>query len=221
MTEAGRDSLSHMADSKLKGGKLLVLALYAALSGCGVLERISPQPRSAQIGVAPATGSLDRQIGKRPAAETQAIPRPSPKPAAETRPEKAEKTEKTEKAEKIEKADRRDKLKRGEVAALPGAEAVRQRSVERLPRLDPKRLVGLDENELRRMLGDPEAVRDALPARVWNYRADNCSLDVFLYLDLASHNFRALTYDVRTTTKSRREDAIEVCVGRIYVEARD
>lgn len=176
------------------------------------------------MGVAPATGSLDRQIAKRPAAETQVIPRPNLKPAVETRPEKtekAEKTEKEEKIEKIEKPDRRDKPKKGEVAALPDAEAVRQRSVERLPRLDPKRLVGLDENELRRMLGDPEAVRDAPPARVWNYRADNCSLDVFLYLDLASHNFRALTYDVRTTTKSRREDAIEVCVGRIYVEARD
>jgi hypothetical protein len=81
-------------------------------------------------------------------------------------------------------------------------------------------LVGLTETELSDVLGKPEAVSERPPAKIWSYRVDSCALDVFFYLDLDTESFRALTYDVRTTTRGGREDAIELCVGRIQTDRR-
>lgn len=53
------------------------------------------------------------------------------------------------------------------------------------PRLDdnPEQLVGLGPSSLAERLGSPGFVRRDGPAEVWQYAAEACILDVFLYRD--------------------------------------
>ena len=46
---------------------------------------------------------------------------------------------------------------------------------------DPQQLMGLDYDELNGILGKPALVRRDGDAEVWQYRADRCVLDLFLY----------------------------------------
>lgn len=46
---------------------------------------------------------------------------------------------------------------------------------------DPQQLMGLDRDALNGMLGKPALVRRDGGAEVWQYRADRCVLDLFLY----------------------------------------
>lgn len=82
----------------------------------------------------------------------------------------------------------------------------------------PSSLVGLDEKEVVRMLGQPERVQSKPPATVWSYTADDCELDVFFYLDLASERFRVLAYEVNAVRGS--QEMKKVCLGRIQSARR-
>lgn len=46
---------------------------------------------------------------------------------------------------------------------------------------DPQQLMGLDRDELNETLGEPALIRRDGDAEVWQYRADRCVLDLFLY----------------------------------------
>jgi hypothetical protein len=46
---------------------------------------------------------------------------------------------------------------------------------------DPRQLMGLDRATLNEKLGEPELIRRDGDAEVWQYRADRCVLDLFLY----------------------------------------
>ena len=46
---------------------------------------------------------------------------------------------------------------------------------------DPQQLMGLDRATLNEKLGEPALVRRDGDAEVWQYRADRCVLDLFLY----------------------------------------
>lgn len=46
---------------------------------------------------------------------------------------------------------------------------------------DPQQLMGLDRDALNEKLGQPELIRRDGDAEVWQYRADRCVLDLFLY----------------------------------------
>lgn len=46
---------------------------------------------------------------------------------------------------------------------------------------DPQQLMGLDRDAVNGMLGEPALVRRDGDAEVWQYRADRCVLDLFLY----------------------------------------
>lgn len=85
-------------------------------------------------------------------------------------------------------------------------------------RLNPNKLVGLDEREVIRLLGQPERVRSKPPATVWSYTVDKCTLDVSFYLDLASERFRVLAYEVNSARNS--EEMKKVCLGRIQSALR-
>jgi hypothetical protein len=85
-------------------------------------------------------------------------------------------------------------------------------------RIDPRALVGLDEEQIRSVLGNPGTVREQAPSRIWRYAAGSCSLDLFFYLDLGSSKFRALTYTVGTPKKSGPREAPDICVGRIRTQ---
>ena len=48
---------------------------------------------------------------------------------------------------------------------------------------DPQQLIGMGPASLNAFLGAPELIRREAPASLWQYRADNCVLDVVLYTD--------------------------------------
>jgi hypothetical protein len=63
--------------------------------------------------------------------------------------------------------------------------------------LAPERLVGLSEEDIKRLIGDPGGVREEPPAVVWSYSSARCGLNVFFYMDMATQTFRALTYELK------------------------
>jgi hypothetical protein len=87
------------------------------------------------------------------------------------------------------------------------------------PSIEPQALVGLGEEEITRMLGEPREVRNDPPAMVWNYAINDCRFDLFFYLDLKSQDFRALAYNFEPNTTS--DGAKKVCLARIQEANRD
>ena len=78
----------------------------------------------------------------------------------------------------------------------------------------PERVVGLTETALAAWLGDPANRREESPARVWRYQGAGCVLDVFLYLDLVSRQFRALSYEIRNANSDDQRCLSPVFAGR-------
>ena len=60
------------------------------------------------------------------------------------------------------------------LAALPPDPAIND---------DPQQLIGMGPASLNAFLGAPELIRREAPAILWQYRADDCVLDVVLYPD--------------------------------------
>jgi hypothetical protein len=98
--------------------------------------------------------------------------------------------------------------------------AVRPAPVEAF---NPGQLIGLDVEDVKQMIGAPDAVRAASPATVWSYNhtAAACSLEIFFYMDLGSQKLRALAYDVSSTGKPGDQRTAADCAGRIRAGSRD
>lgn len=101
------------------------------------------------------------------------------------------------------------------IPAPPGAKPVPPAK----PGMEPQGLVGLGEEEIAHMLGEPREVRNDPPAMVWNYVANDCTFDLFFYLDLKSQDFRALAYNFEPNTTS--DVAKKACLARIQEANRD
>ena len=61
---------------------------------------------------------------------------------------------------------------------------------------DPQRLVGLDFDGTKALLGDPAARMDQAPAKVWAYAGGGCMFSVFFYPSLDDQVFRVLAVEV-------------------------
>jgi hypothetical protein len=61
----------------------------------------------------------------------------------------------------------------------------------------PRELAGLSMSETETELGRPSAEADRAPAKVWQYRAGDCAVDVYFYLDMARNGFYALHHEAR------------------------
>ncbi|MHB1216583.1 MAG: hypothetical protein ACYC1L_00095 [Alphaproteobacteria bacterium] len=75
--------------------------------------------------------------------------------------------------------------------------------------LEPAKLMGLTYDDTEAAAGKPAEMRDEPPATVWRYQTDDCVIDVFFYMDLATKQFRAVAYDVRPAKKTA--DAQRIC----------
>jgi len=82
------------------------------------------------------------------------------------------------------------------------------------PGLDPHRLIGLSFTQMAALLGQPALQEERPPARAWTYNAATCVLTIFFYPDIATREFRALTYELKT------ESASEAGQGRCLHELR-
>ena len=86
---------------------------------------------------------------------------------------------------------------------------------------DPKLVIGLDRGQTVGLLGEPNNVREEPPATVWSYRVEDCSLDVFFYLDLASQHYRVLNYEVTAEEQQDSKRAIQRCLGKLRTVFRE
>jgi hypothetical protein len=80
------------------------------------------------------------------------------------------------------------------------------------------KLVGVSREQAETLLGSPAEQREAAPAKIWQYRAGDCVVDVYFYLDVARNDFFALHYDVRSESAAVGGEAAERCLQRIYSE---
>lgn len=81
-------------------------------------------------------------------------------------------------------------------------------------------LVGMSEEEVARLLGTADTLREEPPATVWGYQAGTCALDLFFYMDVESRNFRALAYDVSTSDGVKGDAALNACLKQIMDRRR-
>ena len=82
-------------------------------------------------------------------------------------------------------------------------------------RVDPRTLIGKNQGDVRDMLGAPADIKNAAPATIWRYSAQNCALEVFFYMDLGTNTLRALTYDAKVAEVAANDDVAAQCVGTI------
>ena len=61
---------------------------------------------------------------------------------------------------------------------------------------DPERLVGLDFDAAKALLGEPAATHEEPPAEVWAYQGGICSFNLFFYPSVDDKVFRVLAYQV-------------------------
>jgi hypothetical protein len=61
---------------------------------------------------------------------------------------------------------------------------------------DPQRLVGLDFDGTKALLGDPAARMEQPPAKVWAYASDGCMFSVFFFPSVDDQVFRVLAIEV-------------------------
>ena len=69
---------------------------------------------------------------------------------------------------------------------------------------DPDQLMGLAPRAVSRLLGPPSLFRTQTPAQVWQYTADDCGLDIYLYAeDATPERSRVTYYEIRGTDSLR------------------
>ncbi len=61
---------------------------------------------------------------------------------------------------------------------------------------DPQRLVGLDFDDTKALLGDPATRMEQPPAKVWAYAGGGCMISVFFYPSVDNQVFRVLAIEV-------------------------
>ena len=80
------------------------------------------------------------------------------------------------------------------------------------------RLIGLDQQHLTALLGEPRQRAEAPPATIWRYLGQACELDVYFYFDLQSQAMRALHYEIRS--HDSREQPAQQCYDELVSERR-
>lgn len=81
--------------------------------------------------------------------------------------------------------------------------------------LDPKALLGKNEYETRDILGPPSVIRAAASATIWRYQTDDCSLDLFFYMDLGTRSLKTLDYEFKTLPSATENPSNSACVAHI------
>jgi hypothetical protein len=80
---------------------------------------------------------------------------------------------------------------------------------------DPQRLVGLDFDGTKALLGDPAAQMEQPPAKVWAYAGGGCMFSVFFFPSIDDKIFRVLAVEVtdeptaQSTAQSTAESTAE------------
>lgn len=81
---------------------------------------------------------------------------------------------------------------------------------------DPAQLLGQSNDQVQALLGTPRLVRRDGPAEIWQYRASDCILDVFLYSGGSSATVRHVDLRGPGTAMPERR----ACFARMLIDQR-
>ena len=102
-----------------------------------------------------------------------------------------------------------------EPPASPAPEITARRGVND----DPDQLMGLAPQAVNRLLGPPSLLRTETPAEVWQYKAADCVLDIFLYAEEEKPDRSRVTYyEIRVADSA--PSGARACFADI-IESRD
>lgn len=83
--------------------------------------------------------------------------------------------------------------------------------------LHPVAVVGLGRGDTARLLGYPAEAAEEPPAVRWTYRGRGCELTVYFFMDVATRDFRALSY--QTSGSADAHDADAACFADLVAQA--
>lgn len=91
------------------------------------------------------------------------------------------------------------------------------------------KIIGLSQDDVAAAFGPPSITLERPPAKVWEYRSGNCSVEIYFYLDVGRNAFYALHYDspapnspgTPATATVSTHDAADRCLQRVYNAHRD
>ena len=95
---------------------------------------------------------------------------------------------------------------RNETATVPSKSSKNDSLASIPPDANPQQLIGLESRGLADMLGSPDFVRRDGNAEVWQYPAESCILDVFLYRDKGTLSVDYVELRGRGTALLSRQD---------------
>ncbi len=79
---------------------------------------------------------------------------------------------------------------------------------------DPHQLMGLAPGAVNSLLGPPSLLRTEAPAEVWQYAAEDCVLDIYLYAEEQMPDRSRVTYYEIRPSETAKRDA-RACFGKI------
>lgn len=102
------------------------------------------------------------------------------------------------------------------LVAPPPTAALTQKPLQP-PATAPVRLIGLDEQALESLLGQPSQIIGEAPGKTLLFRRHDCLLSLNLYPDVETRIFHTLSYEV--TSDEHDAGAIELCQDRFGLAA--
>jgi hypothetical protein len=98
--------------------------------------------------------------------------------------------------------------------------APRASSQAKTATIDPDRLIGMEPNDVRKLLGAPARTRNDRLPREWIYGTGRCSFRVFFYPNLNAASFRVLKYG-SSDGKGALIDTSDVCIRHILMARKN
>ncbi len=201
--------------SSLIGPRGLIASACLFLVGCEQILGLGDPPRES-----PAVVTAPKPTAPEPTAPGKATPAGTFIAEADTPETPAEVETPAAVPEPIKKpqsAEEPAPIETAESSETPPTTAALPEEPE-LPPFEPESFVGLSQQAVWQILGEPLSERQKGQATVWNYRDDYCDFALFFYLDLNTDSQRALTYELELDDQSA--DARNACLGALRAARR-
>ncbi|MGD9536185.1 MAG: hypothetical protein AB7P52_00715 [Alphaproteobacteria bacterium] len=86
------------------------------------------------------------------------------------------------------------------------------------PVVEPVDVVGLSESEAEDLLGAPIERSWRPPSKVLRYASNDCTVDIYFYLDVAKDRFQAL--QIKAPDSAADESELKTCLGKVRDDHR-
>jgi hypothetical protein len=103
--------------------------------------------------------------------------------------------------------------------APPTREQLQALGVAEARRLTSGSVIGLEFDEVHRLLGEPALRLDEPPARIWQYQTAECTLRLTFFPEVKTQRYRSLSVALRNTDEDT-EDARSRCLNAIHANVR-